>query len=43
VVITRPTTRRKTVANPPHGGPAEEITKWVEDRANAILEAGLPA
>ena len=28
--------------NPPHGGPAEgEITKWVEDRANAILEAGL--
>ncbi|QFI54204.1 phosphoglucomutase (alpha-D-glucose-1,6-bisphosphate-dependent) [Aeromonas simiae] len=28
--------------NPPHGGPAEgEITSWVENRANAILEAGL--
>jgi phosphoglucomutase, alpha-D-glucose phosphate-specific len=27
--------------NPPHGGPAEgEITKWVEDRANQILENG---
>ena len=28
--------------NPPHGGPAEgEITKWVEDRANELLEKGL--
>ncbi len=27
--------------NPPHGGPAEgEITKWVENRANEILEQG---
>ena len=27
--------------NPPHGGPAEgDITKWVEDRANQILENG---
>lgn len=28
--------------NPPHGGPAEgEITKWVENRANELLEQGL--
>ena len=28
--------------NPPHGGPAEgEITKWVENRANELLEKGL--
>ncbi len=27
--------------NPPHGGPAEAaITRWVEDRANALLENG---
>jgi phosphoglucomutase len=27
--------------NPPHGGPAEgDITKWVEERANQILENG---
>ncbi len=27
--------------NPPHGGPAEgDITKWVENRANEILEQG---
>ena len=28
--------------NPPNGGPADnEATKWIEDRANALLEAGL--
>jgi phosphoglucomutase len=28
--------------NPPHGGPADtDATKWIEDRANALLEAGL--
>ena len=28
--------------NPPNGGPADtDITKWVEQRANALLEAGL--
>lgn len=28
--------------NPPHGGPAEgEITKWVENRANDLLQQGL--
>ena len=28
--------------NPPHGGPADtSITRWVEDRANAILRSGL--
>jgi phosphoglucomutase len=28
--------------NPPNGGPANaEITDWVQDRANALLEAGL--
>src|ERR1700683_3429168 len=28
--------------NPPHGGPADTTaTKWIEDRANAILGAGL--
>ena len=28
--------------NPPHGGPADtQVTKWVEDRANAILAADL--
>ncbi|MFN3265400.1 MAG: phosphoglucomutase (alpha-D-glucose-1,6-bisphosphate-dependent) [Deinococcales bacterium] len=27
--------------NPPHGGPAESsVTKWIESRANALLEAG---
>ncbi len=27
--------------NPPHGGPAETaVTRWIEDRANAILAAG---
>ncbi len=28
--------------DPPHGGPADtSVTKWIEDRANAILAAGL--
>jgi len=28
--------------NPPHGGPADtQVTKWIEDRANALLAAGL--
>ncbi len=28
--------------NPPHGGPAgPEVTSWIEERANAILRAGL--
>lgn len=28
--------------NPPHGGPAgTDVTKWVQDQANALLEAGL--
>ncbi|EYF02851.1 phosphoglucomutase (alpha-D-glucose-1,6-bisphosphate-dependent) [Chondromyces apiculatus] len=28
--------------NPPHGGPADtEATRWIEDRANALLAAGL--
>ncbi len=28
--------------NPPHGGPADEqVTKWIEARANALLEANL--
>ena len=28
--------------NPPHGGPADtDATKWIEDRANALLAAGL--
>ena len=28
--------------NPPHGGPADTVvTKWIEDRANALLAAGL--
>lgn len=28
--------------NPPHGGPADtHITRWIEDRANAILQSGL--
>ncbi len=28
--------------NPPHGGPADaEITGWVQERANALLESGL--
>ncbi len=27
--------------NPPHGGPADtDVTKWVQDRANALLRAG---
>ncbi len=27
--------------NPPHGGPAEaEVTDWIQDRANAILQSG---
>src|SRR5437764_3022854 len=27
--------------NPPNGGPADtDVTKWVEDRANALLKAG---
>ncbi|WP_349826915.1 phosphoglucomutase (alpha-D-glucose-1,6-bisphosphate-dependent) [Brevibacterium litoralis] len=27
--------------NPPHGGPADsDVTGWIEDRANALLEAG---
>ena len=28
--------------NPPHGGPADtQVTKWIEDRANALLAANL--
>ncbi len=28
--------------NPPHGGPADtEVTRWIEDRANALLAASL--
>jgi phosphoglucomutase len=28
--------------NPPHGGPADDTaTRWIEDRANALLRAGL--
>jgi phosphoglucomutase len=28
--------------NPPHGGPADtDATRWIEDRANALLAAGL--
>ena len=28
--------------NPPHGGPAEtEVTAWIEEKANALLEDGL--
>lgn len=28
--------------NPPNGGPADtDVTKWIEQRANAIIEAGL--
>ncbi|MET7419814.1 phosphoglucomutase (alpha-D-glucose-1,6-bisphosphate-dependent) [Dactylosporangium sp. NPDC005555] len=28
--------------NPPHGGPADtDVTKWIQDRANAILAGGL--
>jgi phosphoglucomutase len=28
--------------NPPNGGPADsDITKWIENRANALIEAGL--
>ncbi len=28
--------------NPPHGGPADaEVTGWIEDRANALLDGGL--
>src|SRR2546421_78696 len=27
--------------NPPHGGPADsDVTKWIQDRANALLRAG---
>jgi phosphoglucomutase len=27
--------------NPPHGGPADsEVTRWIEDRANALLSSG---
>lgn len=27
--------------NPPHGGPAEaEVTRWIQDRANRLLETG---
>src|SRR5207249_3461874 len=27
--------------NPPHGGPAEsEVTAWIEERANALLQTG---
>jgi phosphoglucomutase len=27
--------------NPPHGGPADtDVTRWIEDRANALLRAG---
>jgi phosphoglucomutase len=30
--------------NPPNGGPAEsDVTRWIQDRANALLETGLPA
>jgi phosphoglucomutase len=30
--------------NPPHGGPADtDVTKWIEDRANALLREGLAA
>src|SRR5439155_14744711 len=28
--------------NPPHGGPADtDVTRWIQDRANELLEAGL--
>lgn len=28
--------------NPPHGGPADsDVTSWIQDRANALLEGGL--
>jgi phosphoglucomutase len=28
--------------NPPHGGPADtDVTKWIQDRANALLAAGM--
>ena len=28
--------------NPPHGGPADtDVTNWIQDRANALLEGGL--
>jgi phosphoglucomutase len=28
--------------NPPHGGPADDtVTRWIEDRANALLRGGL--
>ena len=28
--------------NPPHGGPADtDVTRWIQDRANALIEAGL--
>src|SRR5215471_8675982 len=28
--------------NPPHGGPAgSDVTRWIEDRANQLLESGL--
>lgn len=28
--------------NPPHGGPADtDVTKWIQDRANALLAGGL--
>ncbi len=28
--------------NPPHGGPADtQVTKWIEDRANALIKADL--
>jgi phosphoglucomutase len=28
--------------NPPHGGPADtEVTKWIEDRANALMKVDL--
>ena len=28
--------------NPPHGGPADtDVTRWIEDRANALLAGGL--
>ena len=30
--------------NPPHGGPADaDATRWIEDRANALLKAGIGA
>ena len=39
----RRTTRRSDGGikyNPPHGGPADvDVTKWIQDRANALLEA----